>query len=135
MRIYRVTREEILKAAEGIATAEVDYQNPSRGGGYTFRVKLYPLPGDDSYRRVSVSPWQNERRVNAICWHGFEDFFKALFDLNPNARAVTAMATYDGKEGFYETYPETAWRNVGSQMFPVCACDSCICDRRGEGAW
>lgn len=138
MRIYKVTREAIFEAARDICRVEVEYLNPSRGGGQTFSVKAYPLTDvhPNLYRRYSVTGmvYGPDRRINALCWHGFEAFFKRLFDLCPDAVAVTAMARYEGRDGFYATYPKTAWKNVGSEMYPIYAVEACTCSHWTERA-
>lgn len=127
MRIYNVSRDEIIEAAQGVCKVEVEYQNPSRGGKGTFKVRCLPLkPAKDPHlfqrRNVKDTRW-----VNALCWHGFEAFFKALFEINPQCRAVTALATYDGVDGFYATYPATGRTNIGSEFYPCRADEACEC--------
>ncbi len=82
----------------------------------------------ERYRRTSPSG----QRVNAVCWHGFRDFFRALYRRTPEAIAKTALATYDGTEGFEETFPETGNRNIGSRFHPLCMADACVCVDQGE---
>lgn len=138
MRIYKVERESIFKAAEGICRVEVDYLNPSRGGGYTFAVKCYPLTQahPNLYRRYSASGMVHgpDRRINALCWHGFRDFFTRLFDLEPQAVVVTSLARYEGREGFEHEYPKTAGTNIGSRMFPISITEACTCSHWTERA-
>lgn len=60
---------------------------------------------------------RGKRSVNAS-WEAHHDFLKALFDINPEAKVRTAFAYYKGKDVFYKLFPDTAYRNVGSQMYP-----------------
>jgi len=128
MLIYKVTEEQLRKAAEGVCVIEAERMGvTNRATG--FRVKCLPLkPADDPHffqRRNRTG----DRWVHALCWHGFEAFFKALFDINPEAKAITMMATYDGRDGFLENYPKTADFELGSRMFPCPAADACLCER------
>jgi hypothetical protein len=65
------------------------------------------------------------------CWHAYRDVLAEVFRRYPNAVIRAGMAwrvTYRGMEGFLATYPETANRNVGSQMEPVTMPELCNCD-------
>ena len=125
----------------------------SRRGGSTFQFILRPknsarrLAGDrnqpipfkdlghskdDIYPQCVVVKQNGERRkgVAAPCWHGFGHFFRALFNLNPNGKIVTGIATYDGEDGFNREAPYTD-RNVGSMFSPQQYSDCCDCDEWG----
>ena len=79
------------------------------------------------YRRLSTS-WMNpERRVFAVCWHGYRDFLVRLFEEFPEAQVRTAFANYKGLDSFIELYPDTAWRNVGAPIYPLYAAEVCEC--------
>jgi hypothetical protein len=67
------------------------------------------------------------RRVPAVCWHAYRDVLAALFEQRPEATVRTALAVYRGREGFEACYPETAYRNVGSQMQPAYMPELCDC--------
>lgn len=132
MRMYNVkSRDSIFVAAQGVCRVEVDYVSPSRGGGFTFKVKCYPLTKvhPNLYRKYSVSGMIHgpDRRVNALCWHGFEAFFKRFFKEEPQARVVTSLANYDGKEGFEATYPATIHTVVGPPIYPLTIGECCTC--------
>lgn len=65
-----------------------------RGGdGWVLR----PSPDNNSYRRLSWSSLNPERRVNATCWHGHRSFLGAAFTMIPGLRVYT-MA-YDPARG------------------------------------
>lgn len=67
------------------------------------------------------------RHIPAACWHAYRDVLQAMFYAYPDARARTAMAVYRGLDGFQELYPETAYKNIGSQMFPAYMPELCEC--------
>jgi hypothetical protein len=73
----------------------------------------------------------NGRRVHAVCWHGFRDFFRAVYLREPNARFATAYDTWKGSEDFEARFLETGYRNIGSQMCPVSAAEACRCPESG----
>ena len=64
--------------------------------------------------------------------HGFRDVLRAIFAVDPNATILTAMARYDGSDGFESTYPDTYHTNAGSLIQPVAYGDLCDHYKRGE---
>jgi len=127
MRILNTTRGAIIDAAtECGCRADVEHLNPSRGEGDTFRVKLYP----DGTDQRKLNPYTG-RRANAVCWHGFRDFYRALFELSPGARVRSALAHFNGPAHFEATYQETGSRNVGSMMYPYTMAEACDCPDAG----
>lgn len=129
MIIRRTSEYAITKAAAQTGvTAVWERMGNSRGGGETFRVKVDLGPDRDRYRKIN-----NRQRVNAVCWHGFRDFFRALFEVTPDAIAKTALDTWAGGEDFEARYRSSAWANWGSVMEPLYACEACACPEAGEG--
>lgn len=118
------------------------------GSGRRHRVKVNPgkLPpealtpagnrrkgevGDNRYQRVSLNMDGSERRVAAVCWHGFRDFFRACFAVEPDARFKTAMDTWGGSADFEARFAASGHRNIGSAFMPLRAADACRCEERG----
>ena len=140
MKVWtRLSENDLYDIAEEIGVALSDrgtvynYRMPITkvGRAYSFGLRptsyKNPCTGDHKYQRVSASVFQNERRVFAVCWHGHRDFMLALFDRDPDARIKSAMADYKGALDFLDKYPDTAYGNVGSQMYPQYASDVCKC--------
>lgn len=99
-----------------------------------FRARVIPLESGAtaSYAKTGHSApgarrsWAG-RRTKAACWHSYRDVLAQLFDVNPHASVRTAMATYLGREGFYDQFPRTANQNIGSMMAPAYMPDLCDC--------
>lgn len=87
--------------------------------------------GDAPYQRESDSYFNEARRVHAVCWHGFRDFFRACFRREPQARFYTAMDKWLGSEDFEARFPDSGHRNIGSQAAPVMAAEACRCPDAG----
>jgi hypothetical protein len=84
-------------------------------------------------RRSASYGWGNsERRVAAVCWHGHYAFMRYLLALRPDARIKTSVGDYRGLDGFLRDAPETAWRNIGSQMYPLTMAEACFCHDYGN---
>ncbi|MGP4112943.1 hypothetical protein ACTWP5_18785 [Streptomyces sp. 4N509B] len=49
-----------------------------------------------------------------------------MFSKAPHATVRTALATYRGENGFEHDYPNTAYRNVGSEINPVHMAQLCV---------
>jgi hypothetical protein len=141
----KVTREVLLQAAEQIRVrAEVEAKSQS---GKRFRVKLFPLitpelltpaghrrtgeRGDSKYQRESVGYGSAGRRVSAVCWHGFRDYFRAVFEQTPEAVFRTSLDKWDGSEDFEKRFPESGHKNIGPRVAPVAMADACRCPERG----
>lgn len=130
MIIRRTSADALLAAAAAVSlSVDFDKLSDSRGGGETFRVKLNLGEDREHFRKYSP----RGRKVNAACWHGFRDFFYALFEESPDAVVKTALATYDGLDGFEREYPRTAFHNVGSVFYPAYPCELCKCPDAGDG--
>lgn len=128
-----ITELQLRNAAREIGVkAEISRENMK---GTRWRVKLYPnreglkQNEDAKYQREGVSTGY---RVNAVCWHGFRDFFRACFRQAPEAKFKTAMETWDGSEDFEAHYVESGYKNVGSMMFPRAAAEVCRCPESGR---
>lgn len=85
--------------------------------------------GDARYQRTSARG--NDHRVHAVCWHGFRDFFRAVYRIEPDARFRTAMDTWRGSADFEARFRQTGYKNIGSQMCPVSAAEACRCPESG----
>ncbi len=72
------------------------------------------------------------RTVCAVCWHGHRDFFRKVYEFCPDVVFETKMAKYTGVENFENTYPQTGYENIGSQMEPCQAADACYCEEGVE---
>ena len=70
---------------------------------------------------------QSGRHMAKACWHVHRDVLGALFDLEPDARIVTARADYRGKTSFAANFAATGDQNIGSMMDPLTYCDACDC--------
>lgn len=134
--------EQQLEAAAAQSGVRIE-TTPLNQAGTRWQLKVYPSIPADCYtpggqRRKGErgnARWQstkNGRRVHAVCWHGFRAFFRAAFELKPDASFRTAMATYKGKEHFEAVHPETGYRNVGSAFYPMQAREACDCWQTGE---
>ena len=93
------------------------------------RVKL-TRKNNNKYQRTGFmysDTLNRYNKVNAVCWHGFRDFLKSLYEIDENFRVVTAQTTYTNKENFYSTYEDTRYNNIGSMMQPIELGSACLC--------
>lgn len=118
------------ESASGLLVGECsDAAPPARWAGYR---RWKDERGDSPYQRISAAVMFREgRRVHAVCWHGFRDFFRAVFKKEPEATFHTALATWKGSKHFEANYRESGHRNIGSQMAPVYAAEACRCGEEG----
>lgn len=128
MTVTGMTAEQLQSAAKTTGVT-LDMTSLSQSG-LRHRVKVNLGEDRDLYRKITCN-MGHERRVNAVCWHGFRDFFRACFELAPNAKFSTALDTWKGSADFEARYRESGTKNIGSQMYPMLAAEACDC---GEGA-
>lgn len=140
--------EDVLESAARAVGVRVELA-PLSGSGKRWRVKLYPVvrpdaytpggrrrrgpAGDGLYQRVSTSAFSDgSRRVHAVCWHGFRDYFRACFSAEPCAVFRTALDTWRGLADFEARFRASGGRNGGSQVRPVANAAACRCAESGE---
>tara|TARA_R100001443_G_C3343758_1_gene175076 strand:- start:561 stop:1058 length:498 start_codon:yes stop_codon:yes gene_type:complete len=95
-----------------------------------YRVKLNLGP-EKKYQRLGFMRKKDNSRskVNAVCWHGYRDFLKELYEIpGNNFRVVTAQATYNNKQDFYNKFESTGNNNIGSVMDPLPYRKACNCE-------
>lgn len=66
-------------------------------------------------------------RTVAACWHAHKDVMEEIFQRHPGCRLITALATYNGADDFYNKFENTHNYNCGSQFCPVSIGDCCEC--------
>lgn len=145
MYASKVTRETLEHAAYNVGVrADIDTLNSA---GTRHRVKLYPdVParcytprgrrrkgenGDAPYQRESVGWGTAGRRVHAVCWHGFRDYFRAVFEKEPDAIFRTSLDTWRGSADFEARFPASGHKNIGPPIAPIPMADACRCPDRG----
>lgn len=146
MLVTGLTREQLEKVAREVGVRQDVTTLNTKGTRH--RVKVYPdVParaytparhrrrgerGDAPYQRTSGNVMFREgARVNAVCWHGFRDYFRAAFKHNPQATFRTAFDTWRGAADFEARYRATGHKNIGSRMYPICAAEACRCPESG----
>lgn len=131
------TREVIVMIARGVSAADVEIAvtrasrlffdgnvilNRSEVRGtrvrFTLRVRDSRGPGAHASAR---------RRTVSACWHAHREVIAALLQAMPEGRVTTAVADYRGLSDFLETFPETAYDNIGSVFEPVERWAACEC--------
>ena len=125
---------DIEQAAFETGLTLIDPAYKGGGSAIRFRLGLAPhgprMTEHKPYQRAGYRTNKAGSRVaiNAVCWHGHRDFFRALYYRCPEAVIKTGLATYNGAEHFERTFAATGYVNIGSQMNPLAAADACFCD-------
>jgi hypothetical protein len=84
----------------------------------------------DSRAHGARTSWSG-RHMKAACWHAFRDVVRDILENNEDAVITTSMARYDA-DTFEDTYPSTAYTNVGSMVQPAYMTDLCVGDCAGD---
>lgn len=114
MYFRKCTQDDLALA---LARVNLEYENnlsltePTRRTG---GIRLVATAGKIGCR------WNHRmnKRLSAASWEAHRDFLRELFEIKPKASVRTRFAHYNGKEGFEEKFPATAYVNIGSQMEP-----------------
>jgi hypothetical protein len=146
MLASKITAETLRAAADQVGV-KVDITTLS-GSGLRHRVKVLPIvppecytpaghrrkgdKGNAPYQRESVGYFTGGRRVHAVCWHGFRDFFRAAFAIEPNAIFRTALDTWNGSADFEARYRKSGYKTKGPPIAPASEVDACRCSEAGE---
>lgn len=130
MQARFITADQLRTAATEIGvTVEIRTLNQK---GDRHQVKVNPLGklGERNYQRTSAG-MDDTRRVWAVCWHGFRDFFRACYAQAPDAVFRTGLDTWKGSDDFEARFRQSGHTNVGSPMCPRSACEVCECPDSG----
>jgi len=126
MKLKGLTIEQLRNAVD-TANAEYDgnirfKREPEQIGNFLH----FTLTVNDS-RKSGGRLSHSGRRVSALCWHGHRDVMRQIFAIDPEAVLVTALARYEGLEGFMREYPATGNTNIGSMFEPLPMNQACEC--------
>jgi len=131
MKVYNIKHEDDFETTIiGVA----DKLNISVDKNYVskncMRIKLNKIKENKNYQRTGFYDNKDgsKRKVNAICWHGFRDFFIELYKYNDSLRIVTANTTYTSVFDFYKNYNQTGYKNIGSMLEPLEYNKACLCE-------
>lgn len=130
IRSHKLTRRDIDEVATSLsldATGITEKRTTRNGTTWSGRLNLAgpnTKKTPHTYGRISSNPYGGERCINAVCWHGFRDFFRGLYEKDPDAIIITAFARYEGRDDFEDTYPDSD-RNIGSMVAPMYASEAC----------
>lgn len=116
MKIKGLSIDQLGECAKVVGVDLGDICN--RGNYVQFKVNLI----DETYRK-----YRHERKVWAVCWHGFRDFIREVYKINSTAKIITALATYEDEQHFEVTYPDTGYTDIGSKCMPLLSKDACHC--------
>lgn len=135
--LARKTTANILTTAAMVVGVELrNFRENDRGTGYRFQlglgVKRPVWRGEENIAPYQRLNYKGTRKVAAVCWHGHRDFFRAVYEKSPEAVFITAVARYDGSEGFEETFPSTYTKEIGSVFDPCWYGNACFCDEGVE---
>jgi len=132
MFISNCNAESIQAAADAIGV-DVDMAPTSRTGKrHTVKLNLrYGWADDDGNKRYQRES-HSGRRVHAVCWHGFRDFFRELFAREPQAVTRSAGPCTWTSENFESDHMASGRRNIGSRFDPMPYVAACRCPDSGE---
>jgi hypothetical protein len=113
MKVKGISLEQLEECARQAGGMRLE--NVRTSGRYVFFVLR---PTQDGERQKWQKRGHNDRRVNAICFHGHKRFMSNVFVLNPNAVIRTAENNYLGIDDFRVKAERLAHKNIGSMMNP-----------------
>lgn len=120
MKIYGLSLAQVQEAAEA---SKVVLNEVSLQGSKKPYVNCTIRPSDGCpFRKVNAI---NGRKINAIDFYGHAAFITSLFKINPSAKVVSGVATFDGVNDFIRQFDTIAESNIGSLYQPVMAYEAC----------
>ena len=134
MRVYNATGFGIDSALESCAIRLGLRANVRQIASTTYRVRVLPpsAPAPNPYQRVRPMLGDKVRKVAAVCWHGYRDYFREAFQLSEHLRFETALADWRGEADFESRYPASGAVLLGSGWCPIPYMLACTCRDRGR---
>jgi hypothetical protein len=127
MQVKNASKRQLEQAANSIGARLYGLRALNRKET-RWRFVLRPN-GSEQYRMIRFSSFykSGQRKVNAICWHGHREFFRALFRLAPSAES-RSMCGHWTAENFESDHVASGRQNVGSRFEPLAREDACDCN-------
>lgn len=135
MEVYNSTERDVLRAARRAGVGIVDIK-PYRG---YLHVQLCPIGGRfERLMFTSRGPRTAHSHCGtlALCWHGYYEFYRNLFEVNSSARTRSRLP--DKSSQWYDSgnfrveAPKTGLLNISHWVIPVAYWDACGCRRMVE---
>lgn len=115
-------RAAVHDASEALYNGNITFRRePEKEGNFLFFTLAVKWCGGRGAHHTA------QRRTAAACWHAHRDVMRAIFKRAPAALLVTALARYEGSEGFEHEFPYTGNLQIGSMMNPRTRRESCEC--------
>lgn len=119
-----VTRVSAERYGNNVVPKWVKHQHlPTWLSANRFRGQITVYRSDGPGARRAASG----RRLVAACWHVFRDVIGPMLMEHGARRITTSIANYT-RDNWEETFPGTAYRNVGSLIDPVDLDETCDCE-------
>jgi hypothetical protein len=124
MLAKNVSLDTLSQAASDVGVRlSPDARDTNRGVRFTLALAL-----DKKYQRTSTNMFFRGRRVNAVCFHGHEAFFRRLYALAPDADITSGMARFRSVGDLNEQADGIGDRDVGPMASPIAYRDCCECE-------
>lgn len=133
MQVWGVTQPQLQAIADDLGL-DIRFGN-TKGNAISCTLRWDGARTPDHYRHKSIS-WSGERNTPAACFHAHFDFMYEVFDRYHHARIKTTLRgiyDYQGRLDFYIKAQQFAQQNIGSQIMPIPAFESCDCGVFGLG--
>ena len=127
MKVKGITTNELHAIVLQVSTFLYDgnlmfNREPDRIGNFLhFTLRVKDSSGKGAHRSASG------RRTVSACWHAHRDVMYHIFETNPEAILVSALARYNGRDDFGIKFPMTGYANIGSYRDPVLRYECCQC--------
>lgn len=142
MLIKNIDPVDLITAAHEIPVG-LPYTPYEAEGGY--RARFVPDRNEEykkenghyRYQRRSAG-WHNpERKIFALCWHGYREVLREIFKLSPKSKIYTALAKKAGipcytSQNFEEVFEQTGHIEIGAPIMPIQAREACFCSETGD---
>ncbi len=127
MKLYNVPSDDlrsiVLEVSQNQYNGNLRFNNfDPRKAFVNFTLRVSNSKGKGAKNSASG------RRTVSACWCAHRAVMRVIFDRFPNARLVSAIATYNGKADFDQKHIDTRYHNVGSIMYPATMgelCEAC----------
>lgn len=142
MLVKNCTAEDLAQVCDNIGVTLAYAPRDVKGG---IRVRFVPKRsltyqttyGHFRWQRRSASWMNSERKIYALCWHGYREVFRELFVLAPETKIYTNLTRSCGikfynRHNFEQAFPKTGYINIGSAYMPVQAREACFCADSGD---